>query len=264
MIGPKIAVADIETTPIVSYTWGLFDQTVGLNQIDTEWSIMSFAVKPLGAPTSDLEYMDTSKRDDMRDDSELAARLWEIIHEYDFIVAQNGKRFDLRKIMARLIMLGFPPPSPTKVLDTLLMAKQVAAFTSNKLEWLGPHVGGIPKNQHKDFPGFELWLECMRGNPKAWKALREYNVPDILACEAVYMRLRPFTVGHPNVAVYHTEDNKVQCPVCGGHHVERDGYAFTNTGQYNRYHCEDCGAWSRDRYTINSTAKRRALLTASA
>jgi hypothetical protein len=34
--GPKIATLDIETCPLESYTWGLWKQNVGLNQIKTE------------------------------------------------------------------------------------------------------------------------------------------------------------------------------------------------------------------------------------
>jgi hypothetical protein len=260
MTGPRIATADIETAPISASVWGLFDQNVGLNQIATEWSILSFAVKPLGAKKKDILYLDTSARADPRDDSELLGKLWEVLHEYDFIVAQNGKRFDLRKIKARLIMAGFPPPSPVKVLDTMLMARQVAAFTSNKLEWLAQYLSRVPKNKHKDFPGFELWSECLAGNPKAWAAMKKYNIPDIESCEQVYMRLRPWVSGHPNVAIFSDEEG-LACPVCGSHKVEQDGYSYTNVGQYNRYHCGGCGAWSRDRYTINSKEKRRGLLT---
>lgn len=260
MTGPKIAVGDIETAPVQAHVWGLFDQTVGINQIETEWTILSFAVKPLGGKRKDLIYLDTSQRDDPRDDSEILAKLWEVLHEYDFLVAQNGKRFDLRKIKARLIMAGYPPPSPIKVLDTMLMARQVAAFTSNKLEWLAQYLSNIPKSKHKEFPGFELWAECLKGNPRAWAAMKRYNIPDIQSCEQVYLRLRPWVIGHPNVAVY-TEDNKTACPVCGSHKMERDGHAYTNTGQYLRYRCENCGAWSRSRYTLNSLAKRKTLLT---
>src|SRR5271165_7266283 len=47
-VEPKILVLDIETSPIVSYTWGLFDQNIGLEQIVQESNILSVAVKWLG------------------------------------------------------------------------------------------------------------------------------------------------------------------------------------------------------------------------
>lgn len=260
MTGPKIGLIDIETAPITAHVWGLFDQTVGLNQIETEWAILSFCFKPLGAPRSELVYLDTSAKADPRDDHELVAKLWEIMDEYDFLIAQNGKRFDMRKIRARMIQQGMPPPSPCKVIDTMLMAKQVAAFTSNKLEWLSAHLAKVKKSKHKEFPGFELWAECLKGNPAAWKAMRKYNIPDVLSMEGVYLTLRPWVEGHPNVAVY-MEDNEQRCGRCGSDDLQQRGYQYTNTGKYHRFCCNTCGGWSRSRYTINSLKKRQGLLS---
>ena len=259
--GPKIGLIDIETAPIEGRVWGLFDQNVGLNQITQEWAILSFAFKELHAPKKSIIYMDTFDKEDKRDDLEVCAKLWELIHEYDIFIAQNGKRFDKRKIYARLIMHGFPPPSPVKIEDTMLMARQVAAFTSNKLEWLTTYLTKISKSKHKEFPGFELWSEYLAGNPRARAAMKKYNIPDITSMEELYLRLRPWVRGHSNVAVY-TDDEHLACPVCGSHKVEEDGFMFTNVGKYPRYHCNGCGAWSRGRRTVNSLSKRKSLLTA--
>lgn len=257
MSGPKIGLIDIETAPLGAQVWGLFDQNVGLNQIEQEWSILSFTFKDLHGKKNDLLYMDT--RGNPRDDSELVPVLWQIMHDYDFLIAQNGKRFDMRKIRARLILNDMPPPSPIKVLDTLLMARQVAAFTSNKLEWLSTYLAKVHKSKHKDFPGHELWSECLKDNPKAWESMRKYNIPDVLSMQDVYLKLRPWVVGHSNLAVY-TDDEELACPVCGSHHVKQDGFSYTNVSKYLRYVCSHCGAWSRSRYTVNTKAKRQALL----
>src|SRR5690606_10614258 len=42
---PKVLVFDIETSPIIAHVWSLWDQNVGLNQIMTEWHIMSWSAK---------------------------------------------------------------------------------------------------------------------------------------------------------------------------------------------------------------------------
>lgn len=257
MTQPKIGTIDIETAPLDAQVWGLYDQTVGLNQIKTEWSILSFTYKQLGAPKKQMLYVDTAGKP--RDDRDLCAELWHILHENDFLIAQNGKRFDLRKIKARLIMHGFTPPSPVKVIDTMLMAREVAAFTSNKLEWLSEYLSSVQKLKHKDFPGFDLWRECLADNPKAWASMRKYNVVDVLSTEEVYIKLRPWVTQHPNIAAFY-DDDVMRCPCCGSADLRQDGFAFTNVSKYNRYQCNSCGAWSRDRYTINSTAKRRSLL----
>ena len=35
---PKVLIYDIETAPIMSYVWRLWDQNVGLNQIEQDWN----------------------------------------------------------------------------------------------------------------------------------------------------------------------------------------------------------------------------------
>ena len=254
----KIGLIDIETAPLKANVWGLFDQNVGLNQIDTEWSILSYCYKPLGGSKRSIVYEDAAG--DPRNDKHLVQSLWQIMHDNDFLIAQNGKRFDMRKMRARMILNDLLPPSPVQVIDTMLMARQVAAFTSNKLEWLSSYLSTVAKSKHKEFPGFELWSECLNDNPKAWAAMRKYNIPDVTSMEQVYLKLRPWVTGHPNVAAY-TESVTIACPKCGSHDVVKDGTTRTNTSEYNRYRCNACGGWSRDRYTINSKAKRRALLS---
>jgi hypothetical protein len=256
MTGPKIGLIDIETAPLNADVWALFDQNVGLNQINVEWSILSFCFKELHAPKRDVLYMDT--QGNPRDDSGLLPVLWQIMHEFDFLIAQNGKRFDMRKIRARLILNGFEPPSPVKVMDTMLMARKAAAFTSNKLEWLSTYLSSVQKSKHKDFPGHELWAECLKDNAKAWASMRRYNIPDVLSMEQVYLNLRPWASEH-NIAAYTDHEDRV-CPICLSHDLTQDGHYFTGVSQYNRYRCNGCGAWSRDRFTINSRDKRKSLL----
>lgn len=258
MTGPRIGLIDIETAPLETNTWGLFDQNIGLNQITREWSILSFTYKKLGAGKRGLYYMDT--RGAPRDDSVICSALWDILNDNDFLIAQNGRRFDLRKIKARLIMHGFAPPSPVKIIDTMLMARQVAAFTSNKLEWLTTYLSSVQKLKHKDFPGHELWTECLADNPRAWNSMKKYNIVDVVSMEDVYLRLRPWVTGHPNVAAFYA-DEKARCPVCGSEHLTGKGYTYTNVSQYHRYQCNECGSWSRDRYTVNSKGKRKSLLS---
>lgn len=257
MNGPKIATLDIETFPNLVYSWGLWNINVGLNQIVRDWTIASFSFKWLG--DNKVHYADVSGGD-VFDDRALLAMLWEVLDEADIIVAQNGIKFDAKKINARLIEHGFPPPSPYKIIDTMVEAKAVAQFTSNKLEWLSNHLTDEPKSHHKEFPGFELWTECMKDNPLAWKAMRKYNDRDVNATEKLYLNLRPWIKGHPNLNAYNDEV-VAACPNCGSHHIESRGYSVTNTGKYRKIHCLECGAWSRTRYTENTLAKRKSLLT---
>lgn len=259
MQGPRIKTLDVETSPIVAYVWSLWKVTIGLNQIVKEWSILSYCVKDFGSKR--VRYEDTSKMADPRDDSELLVKLHAELSDCDIVIAQNGKRFDLKKINARFIMVGLPPVAPLKIIDTMLHAKEVAAFTSNKLEWLSKHLTDVPKYAHSEFPGMELWTECLKGNPKAWRVMKKYNCIDVPATEELYLKLRPYMIGHPNVAAYY-DDEHIRCPRCASVNLEPQAVpALTQTGSYTRYLCRDCGGFARSRYTQNSKAKRKSLLT---
>ena len=258
--GPRILLLDIETSPLESYHWGLWDQNISLAQINVEWTVLSFAAKWLHAPRSNLVYHDVFEQQDYRDDSELLALLWELLDQADFVIAQNGQRFDLKKIKARMVMHGFPPFSPVRVIDTLLIAKRVFGFTSNKLEWLADKLSVVKKRAHRKFPGFELWVQCLAGNKAAHKEMRLYNIDDILSLEGVYLSLRPWADTHPNIAAFFPDDGSMRCRVCASTDLIRRGFAYTNVSQYQRYCCASCGAWSRSRYTLNSKQQRNNLL----
>ena len=258
MQGPDIRTLDIETSPITAYVWRTFKENIGTDQIIDDWSVLSYCAKTLGK--RGVRYMDTSDKENPRDDYDVLQALWEELDSADILIVQNGKKFDLRKINARLLALGFPPPRPYKVVDTLIEARKVAACTSNKLEWLGKYLTDVEKDKHPEFPGISLWRECLNKNPKAWAVMRRYNPQDVVTTERVYLKLRPYIEGHPNVAAYY-DDEHVRCPKCGSRRVERDGFAYTQTGQYHRYKCWKCGGWSRSRYTLNSKEKRKSLLS---
>lgn len=261
--GPRILFLDIETAPLQSYHWGLWDQNIGLEQIGSEWSILSFAAKWLG--TRKVVQHDTGGQSvrRVRDDRRLLRELWSLLDEADIVVGQNAKKFDVRKVNARLLMSGFKPYSPIKVVDTMLIARRHFEFTSNKLAWLSKHLTpSVTKLEHREFPGFELWAACLRGDPRAWQVMRRYNIRDVVALEPLYLKLRPWAEGHPNVAVY-SDSDEVACPKCGSTKLKRNGSICTQTGQYQRYRCLEpgCGGFSRSRYTQNTISKRRSLLS---
>lgn len=257
--GPKVLSIDIETRPLTAFVWSLWKQNVGLNQIAEEWRIMSFCAKWMHE--DDPIYMDARANPD--DDGDMLNALWSLLDEADIVITQNGKRFDVPKINARLVMHGHQPYRPIKVVDTMLMAKQQFGFTSKKLEWMTDQLcSRHKKSKHTKFPGFELWRECMLGNEEAWDEMREYNIPDVLSMEELYLILRPWYVGHPNVAIYYKDDKPtLRCPKCGSDHVKVEGVQYTQSGEYEQVHCHGCGGWSRGRYTLNSKEVRRVQLS---
>ncbi len=253
----KVVTLDIETAPIKACVWSLWKQNVGLNQISSEWFLLSFCAKWMHK--NSVIYDDMRGKVHTEDDRHLLQKLWHILNEADIVVTQNGVAFDHKKINARFLLNGFPPPSPYKMVDTKLMAKQKFAFTSNRLEWMADKLSPVKKEKHKKFPGFELWVECLKDNPEAWDEMKEYNIPDVTSTEQVYLKMRAWIDGHPNVNVY---DGRVdlRCHRCGSDDLARRGFYYTDSGKYQRYRCNGCGGWSRSRYTENTPEKRKALL----
>lgn len=256
----RIATLDIETSPILAYCWGLFKQFIGIPQIVSDWSILSFSYKWLDS--EEVFHFNTGGRGikRVRDDKKLLLKIWKVLDEADIVVTQNGIRFDIKKINARFIENKIPPPSPFKVVDTMAEAKKIAAFTSNRLAWLAHVIADAPKDEHPEFPGFTLWTEMLADNPRAWKVCKRYNNRDVVSTEQVYLQLRPYMVGHPNIAAYNN-DVSMQCPKCSSTDMARKGFAYTQSGQYQRYKCGSCLAYCRGRYTLNAPDKRRSLLT---
>ena len=94
--------------------------------------------------------------------------------------------FDMKKIRARNgLLVGFKGPhSPVRVIDTLTISLQGRnlTFTSNNYDLqtfllCKKH----KKSSHNRFPGFLLWKEAVKGNPEAFKEMREYNIIDVLS-----------------------------------------------------------------------------------
>jgi DNA polymerase III epsilon subunit-like protein len=250
--GPKILFIDIETKPILAHVWRLFDQNVGLNQIEEDWSILSYCAKWKGS--EDIIYDDLSNQEDFEDDSRLLEGLWDLLNEADFVVGQNSKRFDVKKINARLVLNGYPKPSTFRQIDTLEIAKQQFGFTSNKLEYMTDKLCKVHKKlAHKKFPGHMLWAECLRGNPEAWQEMREYNVNDVLSLEELYDILSSWDSKLPNFDVYVDE-------ILDMDEWEEDGFHYSNMGKYKKYRNKITGVQRRSRVNLLSREKRMSLL----
>lgn len=253
MTTPKVLFWDIETAPIIAHVWGTWDQNVGLNQIMTDWHLLSWAAK--WQHESKVMYMDQRDSKRIDDDKKLLRGLWDLLDEADVVVTQNGKAFDQKKVQARFILQGMQPPSSYKHIDTLLLARKHFAFTSNKLEYLADKLNTKYKKlkDHK-FPGHEMWVECLKGNKAAFEEMERYNRQDVLALEELYNKLIPWSSTQP-----FTVFGKA-CS-CDAPNVIKKGFNFSEVGKFQRYKCTNCGAPSKDRTSCLTKEEKAALRT---
>lgn len=254
----KVLILDLETAPILGYVWQLFDQNVALNQIHSDWYILSWSAKWLGSPETETMYEDQRNSPNIEDDSEILKGLWKLVDEADIILTQNGKKFDEKKMNARFILNGFKPTSSFRHIDTLQLAKARFGFTSNKLEYMTSKLcTKYKKLDHAKFSGFKLWSECLKGNIEAWDEMKEYNRVDVLSLEELYIKLRPWDKITPNFNVYH--DHEENFCSCGSVDFKKNGFAYTNTGKFQRFTCNKCGAETKSKENLLSKEKRKSL-----
>jgi len=142
---PKILLFDIETALMEVYVWGLYKQYIPHTNIikdesgnEKTWYCLSWAAKWLYDETmlSDIVTPDESIA---RDDSRILKSIWKLIDEADIVIAQNGDKFDIRKLNARFIVNEIYPPSPFRSVDTLKVARREFQFDSNSQDYLPKH-----------------------------------------------------------------------------------------------------------------------------
>jgi uncharacterized protein YprB with RNaseH-like and TPR domain len=253
--GPKVLIFDIETAPILAYVWKIFDENIGLNQIKSDWFVLSWSAKWLGE--SKVMYADQRNSKNLENDRPLLEAIWKLLDEADIVITQNGKRFDHKKLNARFVINGMQPPSSYKHIDTYQIAKKHFGFTSNKLEYMSDKLCTKYKKQTKrKFSGFELWKECLAGNKKAWQEMEKYNKYDTLALEELYTKLIPWD-STINFNLY-SDEERTAC-TCGNTEFRNKGYIYTATGKFTRFKCLDCGAETRGRENLFSKEKRQSL-----
>lgn len=260
---PKILIFDIETSPMEIYTWGLFKQHPGIHQIKKDWSLLSWSAKWLFGDKIMSEKVKPQEAHD-RQDASIIAGLWKLMNEADIVVGHNAQRFDTRKANFRFAMNGLLPPMPYRVIDTMKHAMKVFGSSSYKLDYLNQVFGGEAKIE----TDFSLWKKCIDGTLDQQKAalfqMEEYNRFDIVVTEELYLKLRPWMKGHPNVALYINTEETL-CTNCGNENLTWGGYYFTPAGKYKSFRCDKCGAIGRSRVSdLDKETRARLLLSIAA
>ena len=235
---PKLLLFDIETMADKAYVWEHYEANV-ISYVKP-WYIMSFAYKWSDGRIKAYSLPDfKGYKRDPTDDKELCRELWKLFNEADIIVAHNGNAFDIKKAQAKFVEHGFRPPRPFKSVDTKLVAKRYFKFNSNKLDDLGKflHIG-----QKMHTGGWQLWLDCERGDKKAWQKMVKYNKRDVELLEKIYLKLRPWMKDHPNYNLI--SDTYFRCRVCGSKDLMKQGRRATHSGLSQQFSCNECGNWS--------------------
>lgn len=228
---------DIETAPMIVTTWGLYPKSLPHEGILQDWFIICGAWK-----SGDSDKVHAVSIKNAPDDYLVTKALGEAVSKADVIVHHNGNRFDIKKLNARLIFHGLPPVPPVPMVDTLREVKKIAAFSSNRLDYLAKVLVGEGK-MHTE-PG--LWLKALKGNKPAIKKMVDYNKVDVIRLEQVYNKLRPYFKSHPHIGAMSQLDKNHSCPKCGSTNLRKNGFRYTATGlKKQEVQCTNCHSYHR-------------------
>ena len=236
----KVLLFDIETAPNLSYVWGKWEQNT--LAVEQHWYMICFAWKWLGEKETYVLSLPDFKeyKKNPTNDEPLVKELWKLFDQSEIIIGHNSDAFDIKKSNGRFLKYGFEPPTPYKTIDTLKIARRAFKLDSNKLDDLGDY---LKIGRKIRTGGFDLWLDCMKGDMKAWKHMTDYNKQDVVLLEKVYYKLRGWATNLPNMNM--VLGGIYNCPACGSEHTIRKGFAATSVSLLQRYQCLNCGHWSR-------------------
>lgn len=247
---PIFRFLDIETSPILGFTWATYDTSV-LKVIESS-KIISVAWKDLHSDKTEVRCIADYEnyKAGIIDDELLVKDAWKILDESDIICAHYGDAFDLKKLNARFAYYGLNSPTPYQTIDTKKSASKHFKFDSNSLNNLGAYLN---VGQKINNGGFDLWVRCMDGDTEAWETMRSYNAQDVILLEQVYLKLRPFITNHPDLnAVNQTNSAEMSCASCLSNNLSKRGFSLTKIGRKQRFQCSDCGSWSVGAWQRNS------------
>lgn len=253
---PRILLLDLETFPNVAYVWGAWEQNV--IEFKEDWYVLSYAARWFGTRPIICRGLDDvgQKPGAPNNDRRLMKEIHALMDEADIIVAHNGVDFDVKVANARFITHGFTPPSPYKIVDTKRTVKQVARFSSNKLDWLCKQLGLGRKIEHEGFP---LWKGCAAGDSAAWARMKRYNRHDVRLLGDLYKLMAPW-IKQPNAALYSGDERCVN-PACGSTDIHIFPHLYhAMTRAYRRIQCNKCGKWART--SIAERKPRAAMVDA--
>lgn len=253
---PRVLLYDIETSLQPVAVFDLRDNDyISHENILAERHLVSMCWKWLDeAKVHSVSLLDDPKRFDKNphDDYHVTKVAHEVLGQADVIVAHFGDQFDKKYIDTRIIYHNLPALPPITSVDTKKIASLRFRFNSNKLDYIARYlgIGGKIKTE----PG--LWLKVLQGDKKAIKDMVTYNKQDVIILEGVFKKLISYIPNHINRELF----GGTGCPRCGSTKIQSRGTHRALTASYNRFQCQSCNGWFRNRIaTRNSATTYRVL-----
>lgn len=230
---PRLLLLDIETKPALAYTFGIRDQHLTHKQLvpGHHGGVICVGCQWLGEKR-------VTVYSDWRDGHlPMLEKVHALLSEADAVMGFNHINFDMPRLQGEFLMAGMLPPPPPTNIDLYKTTRRMG-FISNKLDYVAPLLGVGGKVKHE---GLEMWIAVMNGCPKAQAKMARYCAQDVRLLGDLYERIKPFIATHPHLA----RTKHDECGACGSHRLQARGFQRTKASIYQRYQCQNCGAWSK-------------------
>ena len=240
----NLLVLDIETTPFQSYGFKQWQTNIYPSQVTKVPEVMCFAWRWHGKRSQTNFVAGRYHPDSGGTDKHMARLAHDLLTRADALVTFNGDKFDIPHLNRLIRAHDLTPPSPYKSIDLRKTAKQFL-YPYHSLDYICGEVG-IGHKRKSAKHGLDLWIRCMAGDRDAWRDMERYNIGDVHPLtDGLYDYFLPWIKGHPNVPLIEGFDGKFRCVQCGKDDLRREGFAYTQSGAYQRYQCRSCGKWNR-------------------
>jgi len=178
---------------------------------------------------------------DCTNDKPLLRYVVKELSKADVIIGHYSVRFDMPYIQSRLIYHRMKIMPPIQHIDTWRIARYKMALNSNGLAAISKFLQ--TPDQKTPLTGPQ-WIRAAAGHVPSINYVKKHCVHDVKVEEQIYLRIRPLAAGHPNLGLL-TQRPKA-CAICGEtNRLVRRGWARTDTCEYRRWQCMNCGKWNR-------------------
>ena len=238
----KILFLDIETMPNIAAVWATgYDMNIQPEAIIQERFILSAQ----WAWNNEAKVHGVLSNIKKRDDSNVVKAVTKEIEKADIVVGHNVRKFDLRWVAGRALLLGLQPTRSKfiKHIDTLKLAKEAFYLNSYKMDYLCKKLG----IQGKTKTSFSDWMAILDvdKNPNVAQARAEYLLKygknDILMNRKLLIKILPHVKLQKKIEMM-IYGSAVNCIECQSFRVHFNENRVTKAGkEFSRFRCSDCG-----------------------
>ena len=211
----NILIYDIETSKAKAEVWWTGKQYVRANQIVEEPKVITICYKWLGE-----NQVHALTWDENQSDEKMLKEFLKVYNQADMIIGQNNNNFDNRWINARAAKYNLFVNMHVKSFDIMKQTKKHFRLLGYGMGYITKFLKVPTKLEHEGAIMWEMVQNGTKAQQKEYlKKMVDYNRQDIIATEAMYLRLRKY-MGHKMHFGTLTGKEKYTCPSCGGSNVE--------------------------------------------